>query len=138
MKRIHSYRFLVPKLYSTKSQNCNPRSKFHEKTRSSRKKKDSESKDRGRTSGIKLPLWEHGGAWRQGSSDFYRADPGGNNASYHQLLHVPPTPLLNIHIHGEGRRSYASSLLSFRVARVTAKDESSFSTDNMNERSKHS
>ena len=65
-----------------------PRFKKKRKEKKSENEKRFERKNFRR--GIKLPLWEHGGAWRQGSSDFYRDDPGGNNASYHQLLHVPP------------------------------------------------
>lgn len=124
-------------------------SKRYVRFKKKRKEKKSENEKRFERKnfrrGIKLPLWEHGGAWRQGSSDFYRDDSGGNNASYHQLLHVPPrtptrAPSLRMHtrnagiarvLHGfrEGRwefnklrRVFRPRLLSFRAVAARHRD----------------
>lgn len=148
----HTRRFFIIFHWATNLK-ANPRHyRRFEKIRSvqeEKKRKKSENEKRFERKnfrrGIKLPLWEHGGAWRQGSSDFYRDDPGGNNASYHQLLHVPPrtptrAPSLRMHtrnagiarvLHGfrEGRwefnklrRVFRPRLLSFRAVAARRRD----------------
>lgn len=123
----HTRRFFIIFHWATNLK-ANPRHyRRFEKIRSSvqeeKKRKKSENEKRFERKnfrrGIKLPLWEHGGAWRQGSSDFYRDDPGGNNASYHQLLHVPPrtptrAPSLRMHTRNAG---IARVLHGFREGR---------------------
>lgn len=123
----HTRRFFIIFHWATNLK-ANPRHyRRFEKIRSSvqeeKKRKKSENEKRFERKnfrrGIKLPLWEHGGAWRQGSSDFYRDDPGGNNASYHQLLRVPPrtptrAPSLRMHTRNAG---IARVLHGFRKGR---------------------